>query len=367
MVKRRNIFLSILDVVFIAITIVLGIALFFAEIARWVNPQTTTFFAFFALGWPLLYFANFVVFCVWLARWKRWALVSGFVFFFGIAGIGDYVQLDWLKKYHDERKNDELSVFTYNTHNLRSQYFGPRSTLDMVCNKANEVRADLVFLQEFSLADSSELALFDSLMAAYPYRAFQYNVDEGFAYAGQTVLSRYPLSTPHTVSFQGSENSIIVVDMYRSSDTLRLFGCHLQTTSFNSVSNEMGLRSVVKSDKSDSLARTAVAAMADNFRLRAVQADTLASMIATSPYSVVVAGDFNSPPATYTYSKIRGDLGDAFCEAGSGYGYTYKPMKGFFRIDYVLFDDDRYRATSYLSPNLPYSDHNPVIVRLIKR
>lgn len=365
MVKRRNIWLAILDVLLVGVTVVAGLALLFALIADWFNPNTTTFFAFFALGAPILYFVNFILLCLWVIRWNRWAFVPAVVLVFGIGGVGKFVQMDWGKEYHQTQSKSDLTIFTYNVHNF-TPIFKRVSTLDQVCRSVNESAADLVFLQEYSLADSATLARFDSLLTAYPYRAYEHNVTQSFAYRGQIILSRYPLSVSRTIAFDGSDNSIVTVDMVRAQDTLRLFGCHLQTTSFNAVSGEQGVRSMIESQQGDSLTRTAIAALAHNFRLRAVQADTLRMLIDESPYPVIVAGDFNSPPLTYTYATVRGDLADAFCSAGSGYGYTYKPMKGMFRIDYVLFDDDYYDAASYLSPDLPYSDHNPVITRLKK-
>ena len=37
---------------------------------------------------------------------------------------------------------------------------------------------------------------------------------------------------------------------------------------------------------------------------------------AASPYAVIVCGDFNDGPMTYTYNRIRGDLQDTFVESG---------------------------------------------------
>lgn len=367
MVKRRNIWLALLDVLLNTVTVAFAVALLMALIARWISSETTTFFAFFALGAPFLYLANFITLSLWVIRWKRIALLPAFVLLFGVANIGDFFQLKWTKNYKETVQSADITIISYNVHNFRLFNNDSHSTLDGICRELNKTGADVIFLQEYSIVDSAELARFDESMSAYPYRAYQYNVTNEFTHHGQIILSRHPLSGSRTIHFEQSDNSAMIVNLYHPIDTLRLIGCHLQTTAFNAVSNSRGLRSVIADKNRDSLAGSAIAALAQNFRLRAAQADSVRQLADESIFPVVVAGDFNSPPLTYTYSTVCDGLSDAFCDAGSGYGYTYKPIKGLFRIDYVLFDGDSYEAVDYQSPNWSYSDHNAVIVRLKKQ
>jgi endonuclease/exonuclease/phosphatase (EEP) superfamily protein YafD len=83
-----------------------------------------------------------------------------------------------------------------------------------------------------------------------------------------------------------------------------------------------------------------------------------------SPYPLVVCGDFNDTPASYTYRKIKGGLEDSFVAAGKGYAYTYRYLRRLLRIDYLFYSRDIFKATGYNSPDLEYSDHKPVIVTL---
>ena len=89
-------------------------------------------------------------------------------------------------------------------------------------------------------------------------------------------------------------------------------------------------------------------------------------MIAASPYPAIVLGDFNDTPVSYTYKKMRGDLEDTFINAGSGFAYTYNRLFSMLRIDYI-FHSPRYDTETYHSEDLPWSDHNPVFVRLRKK
>jgi endonuclease/exonuclease/phosphatase family metal-dependent hydrolase len=96
------------------------------------------------------------------------------------------------------------------------------------------------------------------------------------------------------------------------------------------------------------------------FIKRAGQVDIMAKHIDVSPYPVIVCGDFNDTPVSYTYNKIRGDRLDTFCEVGRGMPSTYRlSVVPFFRIDYILHDK-MIKSLSYKVHDIDLSDHFPV-------
>ena len=76
---------------------------------------------------------------------------------------------------------------------------------------------------------------------------------------------------------------------------------------------------------------------------RSLQAQLVKSYINKSPYPVIVAGDFNDTPVSYTYGKIRKGLNDSFVTSGYGAGFTYKGNYPPNRIDYILYDNNLYK------------------------
>ena len=78
---------------------------------------------------------------------------------------------------------------------------------------------------------------------------------------------------------------------------------------------------------------------------------------------VIVCGDFNDTPLSYTYRLMSRGLQDAFREKGRGFSHTYRGFYNTFRIDYVLVSDD-FEVLSYEVPSVEFSDHHPVFVRL---
>ena len=100
---------------------------------------------------------------------------------------------------------------------------------------------------------------------------------------------------------------------------------------------------------------------------RATQGKELAAWVDAVPKPVIVCGDFNDIPTSYTFSTIKGkDLVDGFREAGSWLGGTYRGMGGLLRIDYILHSKE-FKCIDYSNPNIDLSDHRPVMSKLVFR
>lgn len=75
--------------------------------------------------------------------------------------------------------------------------------------------------------------------------------------------------------------------------------------------------------------------------------------------NVIVTGDFNDTPMSYTYWRLSRKRKDSFKEAGSGAGATFSKLRPLLRIDYILFPES-YNALSHKVINKRFSDHYPV-------
>lgn len=96
----------------------------------------------------------------------------------------------------------------------------------------------------------------------------------------------------------------------------------------------------------------------------AVQAKQINQLISDSPYPTLVCGDFNSLPSSYVYQTVKGEkMNDGFQTCGHGYMYTFRYFKHLLRIDYILHSSE-FQGVDYFSPDLEYSDHNPVVMRM---
>jgi endonuclease/exonuclease/phosphatase family metal-dependent hydrolase len=95
------------------------------------------------------------------------------------------------------------------------------------------------------------------------------------------------------------------------------------------------------------------------FIKRAVQVDILRDHMNSSPYPVILCGDFNDTPVSYVYGVLSKNLKDAFQQSGFGFGRTYAGIFPSFRIDYI-FHDKKYKSSDYNTIHKAYSDHYPI-------
>ena len=247
-----------------------------------------------------------------------------------------------------------LTVVTYNTSHF---FYGQRFLLPEAAASIGQDRPDILCMQEapdgvYYQPDSIRMAFLD-----LPYQVTAHRTD----HLPLAIYSRYPLVPVDTIYFRNSYNAVLIADVVLPDARIRVINNHLQTTSVNV---HRGL--VQESSKPWSVRIKAAGRllfdMKENFRKRAVQADYIAEQIRRSPYPVVVCGDFNDTPASYTYHRMKGALTDGFRDAGKGYQYTFRQLKRIWRIDYIFYSDEL-KGISYDSPDTPYSDHKMVVWR----
>jgi len=95
------------------------------------------------------------------------------------------------------------------------------------------------------------------------------------------------------------------------------------------------------------------------FVRRARQAAAVKAQMDLSKYPVIVAGDFNDTPVSFSYRKIRKGLKDSFVDSGYGAGFTYRGNYPANRIDYILYDESL-DCDYFDILKVKFSDHYPV-------
>src|SRR5690606_3320508 len=98
----------------------------------------------------------------------------------------------------------------------------------------------------------------------------------------------------------------------------------------------------------------------NGIQMRASQVKILSEHIQNSPYPVILAGDFNDVPYSYTYFTLRSILRNAFEEAGRGFGFTYNQVLFFLRIDNIFFGEGLEAKVFKTHREVDYSDHYPI-------
>lgn len=258
-------------------------------------------------------------------------------------------------------KEKQIKLITYNVNNF---YTDGVFTLPAIAAWMQTENPDLICFQECPA--ESTLAM-DSIAAAFPFLPYTCSTRPAGKGPGLAIFSRYPVEWCEPVLYPESLNQSLVAVLHIQGELVRVFNNHLQTTSVNAVKPRLyQARAQGNAQEGTQAAFQMAFEMKRNFVLRADQADYVRQLIDHQSMPVIVCGDFNDTPASYAYHKIKGDLKDGFREAGSGFGYTFRQLKKLFRIDYVFYSP-AFKSIRYDSPDLPFSDHKPVVCVLVPR
>jgi endonuclease/exonuclease/phosphatase family metal-dependent hydrolase len=172
------------------------------------------------------------------------------------------------------------------------------------------------------------------------------------------IYSNYSQIKKETVSIKGERmnNTCIYSDMVIKEDTIRVYNIHLASNWFNSSDYSFMQNPQKEKLKEGLLGITK--RMKNSYEKRAVEVKVIKEHIGTSPYPLIICGDFNDTPLSYAYHSIKGNLADAFSLSGKGIGTSFVKIPA-LRIDYILHDTE-FKSTNYQKYNEVLSDHYAV-------
>lgn len=259
-------------------------------------------------------------------------------------------------------REHQLTVMTYNTHRMGMFRKADRN---QVIHHIRRTDADVVCLQEVEVYKDNKFLTLPELREAlrqYPYTYYDFKVYNRRRQFGNVVFSKYPLIDKQTVHYDSRSNISSRCDVVVGGDTLRLFVNHLESNRF--TREDFSMPDSLTSENIRESARHISKKLESARTIRHGQARTLRSEISESPYPVVVVGDFNSTPLSYTYWRIRGTLRDTFLETSWGrVGWTFVKHHLGLRIDYILCSRSLYPRECRVD-EVNYSDHYPVMATI---
>jgi endonuclease/exonuclease/phosphatase family metal-dependent hydrolase len=247
-----------------------------------------------------------------------------------------------------------LTVLSYNTHRTGGFAKVPKNSVIRYLQQSN---ADVLCLQEIEVYKESRYLTLDELKKAfgkYPYHYFDFKIDNRRRQYGNAVFSKHPLSNLHTLCYDSRSNLSSCCDVAVQGDTLRLIVNHLESNRLESqdIDSVIQQHSLNSGPLKDKLQKAG--------RLRHKQAKAVHREVKASPYPVIVAGDFNDTPLSWTYLTIRCGLRDCFLRTSNGrIGSTFAYKKIRVRIDYILCSEELTPVDFHV--DYPQgSDHYPI-------
>jgi endonuclease/exonuclease/phosphatase family metal-dependent hydrolase len=350
--------------------IFVAVLLLLSYTAPFINPSTLLFPAFLGLAYPYLLLINLVFLAYWIIRFRKELLISLIVILIGWGHLMNFLPLNFSGEKNPVASETETTV-SFMSYNVRlfDQYkwSKEKNPGTGIFALIDEHDPDILCLQEFYTRNrmGQREADIRRSLKKYPYYSVYYTVQSGpSSGVGIATFSKYPIIKTSRIPFDNSVNQAVYTDIRAGKDTLRVFNIHLQSIRFGQRNYSfLDTLSLKYSNRQLEEVKDIGLRLKDAFVRRADQSKIIHNYIAESPHPVVVAGDFNDTPTSYSYRKIKKGLDDAFREAGRGFGNTYAGELPSYRIDYILYSKDL-EATGFRRIKSRYSDHFPVIATL---
>ncbi len=342
------------------------ICLLGAIASKYISPESFWFLAFFGLAFPVVVLLNLLFIVYWLMQFRIHTLFSLIAVLFSIPTSLGYVQLSFSKQ---EVSNKDIKVMSYNSMLFDLYNWSKnKQSRNLILSSLAEENPDILCLQEFYTSeekgDFNNIDTVTNLLSTKNRHIAYTTTLRNLDHWGIATFTKYPVLKKGTIDFNTRSNNIcIYTDVLIEGDTVRIYNMHLQSISFskadykfiNAIQNDT---TEVKDEMENS--KSILRRLKRAFVKRSVQADAIAAHIAKCRHKIILCGDFNDTPASYVYRTIKGDLQDAFIDAGSGFEQTYAGNFPRFRIDYILYSDS-FECKSYYHLPETLTDHYPVI------
>ena len=324
--------------------------------------------AYFPLFFPVTIIANLFFILFWLIARKWFFLLSLSLMLLSATQIGNTFPLHF-GDLQTQKVVTPIHLLSYNTKLSGNLVKDTPQKRNNVIRYIIESNADIICLQEFEVSTNKQYLTFDDMMrifSKYPYKHIEIKSRMHSKLFGIATFSKYPIVDRQRIEFKSRFNISISTDINVNGTIIRLFNNHLESNRLTETykTNSFKLKNKYDTDNLTDMTSVFSNKLGVAYKLRANQADTLAGIIANSPYKVIVCGDFNDVPGSYVYNKMKGTLKDAFAETSFGFGWTFKePFYG-FRIDYVLYNQNAFTPVTFKVDKVNYSDHYPISCQL---
>jgi endonuclease/exonuclease/phosphatase family metal-dependent hydrolase len=357
--------------IFFVTNCVIVLLFLLACLVPYFDPEKWWFVSILALAFPFLLFLllGFVFF--WLFVKPSYVWLSLIPLVAGFKSSGVFFAVHPPHEFNYEKDTSVLRIATWNVARFieikKNNNKGSQTRLKML-DLLRQQNADVLCLQEFHTSTREDF--YDNIgyiqkQLNYPYYYFSYDTDGDRLYYSSIIFSRLPIVDSGLVVYPRPSlpEVLLHADILFNHDTIRVFTTHLQSVQFKKGDYEKLDEIKNYQDSLFSNSRTIFSKLKRAITYRAIQAKIAKQALEKSPYPPVFCGDFNDVPNSYTYSKIRSGMQDAFLEKGFGIGRTFTSISPTLRIDYILVSK-KFSIGQFNRLVKNYSDHYMLVADL---
>lgn len=332
-----------------------------AAYGGYFNPDRWTFPSIWVLFFPYLAILTLIVAGFWLI--KRHFIIGGVgILVLMSSGPTFSEALPFRFGHTASNKEKTFRMITFNCLHLTDQK-NPQAKFNRSLHFLIHSEADFICLQELYAVGQPEVPKryqkqIDSLLKIYPYYSKDGNREIEF-------LSKYPFQQQNLKLELGSKYGNCAAYKFEiDGDSLTVINVHLTSYLLSTSERKIITEAHSKAGVKKSLKKfegSVYRKMKTAFQARAKLSESIAEYAASVPGNVIVCGDFNDVPGSWSYRNFtRRGFDDAYAETGFGHMFTYNQHLMLFHIDQILYKGEL-MPLYVRKERLNASDHYPLV------
>lgn len=319
-----------------------------------INPEQHPLASCIGFAFPAFLVINAIFLVFWLLFAKRYALISLIGFMSCYVPVRTYIPIN----IGGDPNADDIHVMSYNVQN----YTGAPRYQDSFHDIFNYIRnqhPDILCVQEDIAINHNTFVHYDSI---YQYRDTAKVGSAGVSALG--IYTNYRILKRMRIPYTSLGNGSMAWWLYTGHDTIIVINNHLESNHFSLSDRELYTEMIegdMGKDTVKASSQKLIYKLAEAAAMRAPQANAVDSFVsAHSNERIIVCGDFNDHPLSYTSRTMSKRLDNCFVKAGRGVGLSYN-LKGFYvRIDNILCSSHFTPVKCKVDDSIDASDHYPV-------
>lgn len=364
--------MSVATKLMVAVNIFFICLLLFSYLSMFVSPATFWPLAFAGLGYPVFLLINVFFVLFWLVFLKKYFVLSLIAILIGYNQIKTYIKFSGTERtlsFENSIKVMSYNVRLFDLYNWRNE--SSKKTQSAIFGLIKAEQSDILCIQDYYSGAGKKANFADSICskAGFKYRSVELinKGNKGLPY-GLAIFSKYPIVFTQKLEFPNSKvNFCQSVDILIGKDTIRVMNMHLESIKFGKEDYSF-VSDVSNAQAANDKLKKGFGAIATKMKFayikRASQIEIVADFVKNSHYPVILTGDFNDTPVSYSYRKIANEMDDTFVDAGKGLGQTHSQTIPMLRIDYI-FHSGNLQTIEHKTIDKDYSDHFPVVARFV--
>ena len=323
-----------------------------------ISPVSYPLLSTMGMIFPAFLLLNLLFVFFWLTfKWRRvWIPIVGYLLAYPALAL--YMPMHTAQDVPD----GTIKLLSYNVCSYTGvDNFKENEGFDTIYHYLARQDADIVCLQED--VDTWRRYVFHRYQKIYPYNdtIFFFNKNEA---NGMGIHSRFPILRRERIPYESRANGSVAWYLQVGNDTVLVINNHLEGTNLTKEDRsryEMILEGKMSRDTVREESKLLVQKVGRANAIRATGAETVHRYIEEHrEYPMIVCGDFNDNPISYSRHVISKGLTDCFAETGRGLGLSYNRKGFYFRIDHILCSDHFTPYNCQVDDEINASDHYPI-------